>query len=78
VYDDVTNVLQSIVVTNNSNGPFTVTASGGPLASPLSFSVGPHSSFTQPLPGTLIWVVDILTGDLSLPVQVACNLTGDS
>jgi hypothetical protein len=77
-YDNVTNVLQSIVVTNNSNGTFTVTASGGPLSSPISFSVGPHSSFTQPLPGVLIWVVDALTGDISLPCQVACSLTGDS
>jgi hypothetical protein len=35
-YDDVTNVLLSIVVTNNSVGTFTVTASGGPLSSPFA------------------------------------------
>jgi hypothetical protein len=78
VYDDVTNVLQSFAVTNNSNGTFTVTASGGPLSSPISFSVGPHSALTQILPGILAWTVDALTGDISFPVQVACSLTGDS
>jgi hypothetical protein len=78
VYDDVTNVLQSIIVTNNSNGTFTVTASGGPLSSPISFSVGPHAPFTQPLPGILVWVVDLLTGDFAFPMNVACSLTGDS
>jgi hypothetical protein len=78
IYDDVTNIIQSIVVTNNSNGTFTVMASGGPLFNPISFSVGPHSVFTQPLPGILIWVVNSLTGDISLPCQIACSLTGDS
>jgi hypothetical protein len=77
-YDDVTNILQSFVVTNNSNGTFTVTASGGPLSNPISFSVGPHSAFTQPLPGILAWTVDVLTGDLSFPMTVACGLSGDS
>jgi len=77
-YDDVTNVLQSFVVTNNSNGTFTVTASGGPLSSPISFSVGPHSAFTQPLPGILAWTLDALTGDFSFPMSVGCSLSGDS
>jgi hypothetical protein len=77
-YDDVTNILQSFVVTNNSNGTFTVTASGGPLSSPITFSVGPNSAFTQPLPGVLIWVVDAITGDISFPMKVSCSLTGDS
>jgi hypothetical protein len=77
-YDDVTNILLSFSVTNSSNGTFTVTASGGPLSSPISFSVGPNSTFTQLLPGILAWTVDVLTGDLSFPCQIACSLTGDS
>jgi hypothetical protein len=40
--------------------------------------VGPNSTFTQLLPGILAWTVDVLTGDLSFPCQIACSLTGDS
>jgi hypothetical protein len=78
IYDDITNTLLSVQVTNNSTGIFTVTLSGGPLLVPISVLWNPGEVKSQILPVGILWTVDAITGDLSFPFQVACNLVGDS
>lgn len=75
-YDDVTLVLQSAKVVNNSPGAATVVFSGGPLSSPTTISAPSGATQSQNLPSTLAWIVDVITGDRSFPCLVTCSLSG--